>query len=109
MAPSCESHRYRNSSGLTQQVLLVMIQSGHSLHQLPLLTATFIVHKVPGEDFFQLSDTQCLNVIDTAQVRQRRPATCNLWLLGIPGLNQNKQIQTLVYNTTFPGSLMTKV
>lgn len=76
---------------LTQQALLVLVQAPHSLHQLPLLTAAFVVHKVPGQDFLQLPDTERLDVIQAGQVRQRRPAAGNRGVFGVPGLNRDTE------------------
>lgn len=76
---------------LTQQVLLVLVQTPHSLHQLPLLTAAFVVHEVPGQDFLQLPDTERLDVIQAGQVGQRCPAARNRGLFGVPGLNRDTE------------------
>lgn len=53
---------------LTQQVLLVLVQPGHSLHQLPFLTAAFVVDEVPGQDFLQLPNAERLNIVHAVQV-----------------------------------------
>lgn len=79
---------------LTQEVLLVLVQPAHSLHQLPLLAAAFVVDKVPGEDFLQLSDAEQLDVIETAEVGQGGPATRNRGLLRVPGLNRRHKLKT---------------
>lgn len=53
-------------------VQVLSVQSPHSLHQLPLLTATGKVDKIPGQDFLQLSHSELLHVVHARQVRERR-------------------------------------
>lgn len=38
------------------------VKSADTLHQLPLLTAPWIVDKIPGQYLFQLPDRQALNI-----------------------------------------------
>lgn len=52
----------------TQKSLLLLVQSSHSFHQLPFLTAASEVHKISCKDFLQLSDAEKLNVTQAAQV-----------------------------------------
>ena len=55
-------------------VLLVLsVESMHSLQQLPLLAAARVIDKVLGENLFQLSDGEVLYRLFIVQIRQRGP------------------------------------
>lgn len=55
-------------------VLLVLsVESVHSLQQLPLLAAAGVIDKVPGENLFQLADGEVLYRGFVVQIGQWRP------------------------------------
>ena len=66
---------------LVLEVLLVVVEAGDPLHQLPLLAAALVVDKVAGQDLFQLAHAQALDVLNAAQVRQRGPPAGDQGLL----------------------------
>lgn len=64
-------NQWKELTGLP--VLLVLpVQSVHSLQQLPLLAAAGVVDEVPGEDLFELADREVFYCLLVVQIRQRR-------------------------------------
>lgn len=54
-------------------LLILSVESVHSLQQLPLLTAARVIDEVPGEDLFQLADGEVFYRLLIVQIRQRGP------------------------------------
>lgn len=54
-------------------LLILPVESMHSLQQLPLLTAARVIDKVPGQNLFQLAHGKVLYRLLVVQVRQRGP------------------------------------
>lgn len=54
-------------------MLILSVESVHSLQQLPLLAAARVIDKVPGENLFQLADREVFYRLLIVQIRQRGP------------------------------------
>lgn len=68
---------------LVLEVLLVVVEAGDPLHQLPLLAAAFVVDKVAGQDLLELAHAQALDILHAVQVRQRGSAAGHQDLLAV--------------------------
>lgn len=71
--------------------VLLSVEAGDPLQQLPFLTAAFVVDEVAGEDFLQLPHRECVDVPDAGQVRQGGLPAQHQVILGVTGLGGSKE------------------